>query len=209
MGDRPRRAWRVAAFLAAALCLGVLADVGFRFGQEWEFLFTIATPWVVLAFGTGRFVGRPLWSVVAGAAALTLALLGYYAWLHLGRDVALGTLTGAGYDARRWLGFGVVVGGAAGVLGWLTRSRIRLLAELCWCGIVAIPLVDATFAATGTDSPAALVVGVLVLAATGLAVWAVRAGARWQVLAVGALVAVAVLHGVESLVLERVFGLLG
>lgn len=197
----------LAACLVLAAALGVAADLGLRLGSVGVVVFTSAAPWVVLAFGAGRAVRSLAWSPLTGTAAVLTGLGVYYLWLWWGMGVAAGTLLGDGYRGIQWLQAGVVVGAIAGVIGGLSRVRVRLLSEASWSGVLAVPVVDGflswRYGQYGHLLMFTAVAGVAVLA---LAAWAVRSSARPWVLLVGAPVAALLLWQAELLLLQQLFG---
>ena len=194
----------VTGYVAAAAVLGVLADVGLRLGEQADFLFIVATPWVVLAFGAGRASGLR-WSAVAGAAALLTGIAAYYAWLWVGQDVSFGILLGNGYNGKTWVLAAGVVGAAAGLVGGLSRLQQDLLAAAAWCGVAAVPCVDAIVQVAYAEGVSTAVVPVLGVVALALLVWGWRSGIRPWMLLLGLPVATLVLWQLELAVLQQVF----
>lgn len=209
-GDaRPTTKWLapVAACLVLAATLGVASDVGLRLGSVGAFVFTSAAPWVVLAFSAGRTARNLAWAPVTGAVAVLTGLGAYYLWMWWGMGVAVGTLLSDGYNGMVWLAGGVVVGAVAGVIGGLTRVRVRVVSEASWCGVLAVPAVDGILSLLyGQYGHVVMFVGVAGAAVLALATWAVRSSVRLWVLLVGAPVAVLLLWQAELLVLQQVFG---
>lgn len=72
--------------VAAAVVLGILADVGMNLGDEVIFLFVAATPWVLIGFSAGR-ASPPSYSPLAGAGVL---LAGLERWSVLCREGSVG-----------------------------------------------------------------------------------------------------------------------
>lgn len=200
----PSRQVLVPLHLVGALLLGVVADVGLGLSVYSAFVFTAATPWVLLVFSSGRASGL-LWSPVVGAGTLLVGLAAYYSWLLLGRDVAAGTLTGSGYSGWVWLGVGAVVGAVAGVLGALTRHR-SFWPEFVWSGAIAVPVVEAFLQLSYDDVPALGATLVWGGVALGMSAWAWRAGVRMWAMVVGTPLACIALWNLEVAVLQLVFG---
>jgi hypothetical protein len=110
------------AAIAAGLALGAASRVeevtdGFDLGISTNFT------WLAVAFGAGALAGELAWSGLAGAAALTAANGGYYAWIAL-------TEPGTPLDAvagpvDRWFALGVTGGFVFGAAGALLASRSR------------------------------------------------------------------------------------
>jgi hypothetical protein len=200
---RPGRA--VALHLAAAVVVGGLADIGLRLGAETAFLFTAATPWVLVAFSAGR-ASAPRWSAVAGSGTLLVGLAAYYLWLLVGLGVSVGVLTGSGFNGVMWVVVGAAVGAVAGGIGGLTWHRRLLLAEAAWCGVVAVPCADGMIKLVYGGAPPIAATAVFGGAALALLAWAWRSGARTWVLALGVPLAVMVLWQLELVILQQVFG---
>lgn len=195
----------VIGFLAAAALLGLLADVGLRFGEQSDFLFVVATPWVVLAFGAGR-AGGLRWSAPAGAAAVLTGIAAYYLWLWTGQGVSLSVLTGNDYKAMTWVIVGAGVGAVAGSVGGLSRLPHGLARSAAWSGVAAVPCVDAIIQLAYVQSAAPAVVAVLGATALAVLVWGWRSGSRLGLLLLGLPVATLVLWQLELVVLQHVFG---
>ena len=202
----------VVLHVAFAVVLGVLADIGLHLGERTTFLFTAATPWVVLAFSAGRVssprwsVLSPRWSVLAGGGTLLAGLTAYYLWLLLGMHVSIGVLTGSGYKGVTWFIVGAVVGAVAGGIGGMTRCRRRLLADAAWCSVIAVPCAEGVTALGYGAAPPIAMLAVLGGAALALLAWAWRSGARAWALGVGVPLATLALWNLELVILQHAFG---
>jgi hypothetical protein len=215
------RVARVALLGLAAIALGILGDEGLRWGQVGVAVFTAPTPWILLAFAAGRQVSRWWLSAVLGGAALAGSLAVYYAWMTVVHDVDRTTVWSGGYDARLYLSAGLVVGLVTGLLGGVSRGTATPRSELgpghmtgpaadvAWCGLVAVPVVDGVlqYRYAGWDEPwvSLAVFGAVAVVACG---WALASGARRLTLAWGVPAVSAILYVVELVVLREVFGLL-
>ena len=110
--------------IAAGVVLGAVSRVeevagGFDLGISTNFT------WLAVAFLVGAKAGEIAWSGVAGAAALTVANGGYYAWILLtepGRP-----LEEVAGPVERWFALGVTGGLVLGAAGALLSSRSRAL----------------------------------------------------------------------------------
>ena len=205
--DGGRPGLRLACGWGAAVLVGILGDEGLHWGTPGVALFTAASLWLVLSFGAGRAVGRPLLSALVGAAALDLSLLTYYAWMATVHDVDWSTLMSGGYRGSTFLAAGLVIGGVSGLLGGLTRGRERLVADLAWSGLLAVPLVDGIiqYRYSGRDDEWATVT-VFAVVTLAIAAWALASRARPAVLLLAVPLATAVLYAGELFVLREVFG---
>jgi hypothetical protein len=129
-------ATRVALIVAVGLATGVLTQVGQgSLPGEWSQLANAITPWLLVAFLLGSVMPDTRWAVAAGAAALLLALVGYYGMVQL--------RFGYGGGTGSWIfwGLGAVVGGPVfGVAGYWWRGPIhrRRAIAISLLGAVAI-----------------------------------------------------------------------
>ncbi len=198
------------ACLLAAAALGILGDEGLRWGSFGVCLFTAATLWLALSFGAGRLGGRWWLSAVLGSGALVASLASYYLWLGVVHDVPWSTLMDGGYRGRTFLAAGAAIGAISGILGGVSGGSSRLAADMAWCGLVAVPVVDGLlqYRYSGRDDELVVVavfVALVALVAVAVA-WALRSGARAWALLLGVPVASAVLYAGELVVLREVFG---
>lgn len=173
-----------ALVLMAACAVGVFSDRGALLAEPWSALAEVGTPFVLVAFAAGRQPLRMRLSVLWGAAALSIGLAAYYAWLLLVQDVSWGTLAHS-YRAGAWLAAGVLIGALAGALGSASRpERDGPIRALAWGLLIASPLAEAVRVFRWQPPQVGAGIVLLVLA-TGLFAWAVRQDrTRWHLAAV-------------------------
>jgi hypothetical protein len=112
-----------------------------------------------------------------------------------------------GYRGRTFLAAGAAIGAISGILGGVSGGSSRLAADMAWCGLVAVPVVDGLlqYRYSGRDDELVVVAVFVALVAVAVA-WALRSGARAWALLLGVPVASAVLYAGELVVLREVFG---
>ncbi|MBA2955500.1 hypothetical protein GON03_14285 [Nocardioides sp. MAH-18] len=165
---------RYAPFVAAAVLLGVLAEIAVR-GATSQIWTTVGTPWLLLAFAAGRRTARPLGAAAWGAGLVLLGFATYYAWLLLVQGMPW-TEVRDRHHALGWLALGAVAGAACGLVGVLSRHPRPAIRTAAWSLVVAIPLVDLVVWVRGAQEGRLLVVVGLGLVAAALFTWALRAG---------------------------------
>jgi hypothetical protein len=117
-----------AAVLAAAVLVGVAAQLGDAAPGVPGRATALGAPWLVAAFAAGALVRRPAPGALAGAVLLCGGTLSYY-----GVQLALGGHVRAlavGAIAVGWAAAAAVAGGVMGALGALWRDAARLPALL-------------------------------------------------------------------------------
>ena len=167
--------------VAAGLALGALSRVeeltnGFSAGISSD------SCWVATAFVVGALAGGAPRAAAAGALALTIANLSYYAWSKL-HDPAVAFADVAG-PVLPWFAFGLAGGCVFGVAGHVWRTTpsapLRLAAALLLAGVMTTEALE----------PADLRPGDLVGALIGVGL--VLVSVRERVVAIGAAAALVV-----------------
>jgi hypothetical protein len=112
--------------VAAGLVLGLATRYVYELPYEWHWLAHVGVPWLAAAFAVGALGTRPARGALAGAVALTAAVVIYYLpslvgiahWSYASSAIGLG-----------WIGFGIPGGALFGALGALyARGRARVIA---------------------------------------------------------------------------------
>ena len=152
---------RLAGLAAAAVLLGVYADVGAYAGGLWGVLPEMGTPWVLLAFAGGRVARRgTVTSALAGSCIILLGLASYWAFMHLAYDVELYQYVGNGRGLS-WSAMAVVLGTVAGLAGRSSAARTPRRAAAGWGFAVGVPLAEAARVLTSGDYPDAVALAVV------------------------------------------------
>lgn len=140
---RERRWWRVALLGAAAVVLGVYADLGQHAAGFWGRLPELGSPWVLLAFAGGRTVRRPAAAAASiGFLLIVVGLATYGLFVHAAYGTQLRNVV-LGGGAFYWGAVAAVLGPAAGVAGAGSTARRRAtLRAAAWGFAVAVPLVE-------------------------------------------------------------------
>lgn len=126
--------------LATITVVGLLTGVLTQFGQSvlpdgWSQVANAISPWLFVAFLLGSTMPDDRWAAGAGAAALLLALVGYYAMTELRYGI------GGGTGSLILWGTGAIVGGPVfGFAGhrWRGPSHRERAAAIGLVGAVAI-----------------------------------------------------------------------
>ena len=128
--------------LAAGLALGVLSRV--EETAPWSLGISTHATWLAAPFVAGALLrasaGR---GAAAGAALLTAANAGYYAWITT-TEPGVGLASVAG-PVEHWLALGVAAGACFGALGATTRTgpvAARVAAPLAAAGVLVADALD-------------------------------------------------------------------
>jgi uncharacterized protein DUF6518 len=190
-----------AAYLLAAVLLGVLAEVAVR-GPATQIWTTVGTPWLLLAFAAGRRTPRAPGAAAWGAGLVLLGFVTYYAWLLLVQGRPWSEVRDE-HHALGWLVLGAVAGAVCGLVGVLTRHPRPVVRTVAWAVVVAIPLVDLVVWVRGAQEGRLVVVVGLGLVAVALFGWALKAGRLQPEVLAPVTVLVAVLFWEAQLVALR------
>jgi len=197
---------RRAPYLAAAVLLGVLAEVAVS-GPTSQIWTTVGTPWLLLAFAAGRGTPGALRAAAWGAGLVLLGFVTYYAWLLVVEGLPWSEVLDR-HHALGWLALGAGAGAVCGVIGVLSRHPRTAVRAVAWAVVVAIPLVDLVVWVRGASEGRLVVAVGLGLVAGALFAWALRAGRVAPEVLVPATVLVAVLFWEAQLIaLRTLFGM--
>lgn len=197
---------RYAPYVAAAVLLGVLAEVAVR-GATTQIWTTVGTPWLLLAFAAGRRTPRTLGAAAWGAGLVLLGFVVYYAWLLLVQRMPWSEVRDD-HHALGWLALGAVAGAVCGLVGVLSRHPRTAVRAAAWSLVVAIPLVDLVVWVRGAEEGRMFVVVGLGLVAAGLFAWALRAGRLHpEVLAPSTVLAAVLFWEAQLIALRTLFDL--
>ncbi len=161
--DARRVGLRLVGLAAAAVLLGVYADVGAYAGGFWGLLPEMGTPWVLLAFAGGRVAPRgAVTSALAGSCLILVGLASYWAFMHLAYDVELYQYVGNGRGLS-WSTMAVVLGTVAGLAGRSSAARTPRRAAAGWGFAVGVPLAEAARVLTSGGFPNADALAVVLM----------------------------------------------
>ncbi len=159
---------------AAAVSLGVYADVGQRAPGALGALPELGTPWLLLAFAGGALCPRPrLLGSSCGAAVLLAGLTSYFVFVAVVHDVGYYNLTNDGRGTW-WFGLAAVLGAGTGAVGTLTAHPDERLRTASWALLPALAAAEAERVVAGRIGPhPEQLAAVVVLSAVGLFAYAV------------------------------------
>ena len=192
-----RESWAIAGCLAAALTLGVFAELAGYLPHPWLYLSQVVVVWLAGAFAAGAAARTTGAAAVAGAAFIVLGLVSNTAFRAvLDGPVAVRPMLEQEWPA--WVGLAVVLGSSFGVTG-----RVRVSGSERARAIAAGVLLAAGVAEVGADLVGVLswgrpVAGVLVVAVAVIAA-AVLHGFRARQVTVAVVTALAL--GIAALLL--------
>lgn len=146
-----RAAVGLALGAAAAVGLGLFADLGQYWDDPWGYLPQLAAPWVLLGIGLGSCLRSPARAALAGGIGLLAAMAVYFAFKHAAYDTQIFVGGQAGAN-KHWLLAAAAIGAVAGAVGsgcrqpdpWGACCRAAALAAPAAEGLALFALIAAS-----------------------------------------------------------------
>ncbi len=141
---------RISLIVVVGLTTGVLTQIGQSVLPEgWSQVANAITPWLFVAFLLGSTMPDVRWAATAGASALLLALVGYYAMTELRYGI------GGGTGSLIIWGLGAIVGGPVfGVAGRTWRVGPQRQRAVALGLLVAVAVAEGIYNAVVLGAPA-------------------------------------------------------
>ncbi len=141
---------RIALIVVVGLTTGVVTQIGQSVLPEgWSQVANAITPWLFVAFLLGSTMPDVRWAAAAGASALLLALVGYYAMTELRYGI------GGGTGSLIIWGLGAIVGGPVfGVAGRTWRVGPQRQRAVALGLLVAVAVAEGIYNAVVLGAPA-------------------------------------------------------
>lgn len=141
---------RMARILVVGLATGALTQIGqSSLPDGWSQAANAVSPWLFIAFLLGATMPTARWAAFAGAGALVLALVGYYAMTELRYGI------GGGTGSLVLWGLGAFVGGPVfGMAGRSWRTGPRRERAIALGLLVAVAVAEGIYNAVVLTSPA-------------------------------------------------------